>query len=81
MDETNIRARLKAFIQNEILHDATLDFADDEKLITDGLIDSLALVQVQLFIEESLGVVIPDPQMTVATMNTLDQMVARVLRG
>ncbi|MDZ4766676.1 MAG: phosphopantetheine-binding protein [Chloroflexota bacterium] len=81
MDEKTVRGQLKAFIQNDLLHDPDLDFADDEKLIDGSLLDSMALVQVQLFIEEAFAVVIPDPQMTVATMNTLDQMVARVLRG
>lgn len=81
MDEKTVRAQLKSFIQNELLHDPDLDFADDEELITGGLLDSMALVQVQLYIEEAFGLAIPDPQMTVKTMNTLDQMVARVMKG
>jgi acyl carrier protein len=80
MNEAEVRQRLRAFILNEIIRD-DLDIADDEGLITGGLMDSLALVRVQVFIEQAFGVVIPDPQMTVAAMDTLDQMVARVMKG
>lgn len=80
MNEADVRQRLRAFILNEIIRD-DLDIADDEGLITGGLMDSLSLVRVQVFIEEAFGVSIPDPQMTVATMDTLDQMVARIMKG
>ncbi len=80
MNEAEVRQRLRAFILNEIIRD-DLDIADDEGIITGGLMDSLSLVRVQVFIEEAFGVVIPDPQMTVATMDTLNQMVARIMKG
>ncbi|PJF27373.1 MAG: acyl carrier protein [Phototrophicales bacterium] len=80
MNEADVRQRLRDFILNEIIRD-DLDIADDEGLITGGLMDSLSLVRVQVFIEEAFGVSIPDPQMTVAAMDTLDQMVARIMKG
>jgi acyl carrier protein len=79
MDKQTLRERLKAFIQTELIRD-DIDFADDEGIISGGLIDSLSLAQIGVFAEEQFGVYIPDPDLTVAKMDTLDQMIARILR-
>ena len=34
-----------------------------------------------MFVEKEFDVYIPDPDLTVSKMDTLDQIVARVLRG
>jgi acyl carrier protein len=52
--------------------------ADDEPIITGGLIDSFSLVQLALFIEETFGVELPDPELTVENMDTLDLIVKRI---
>jgi acyl carrier protein len=43
--------------------------------------DSFALAELGVFVEEKYNIYIPDPDLTVANMNTLNQMVARVLQG
>jgi acyl carrier protein len=63
----------------------------DEKTIRDKLrtfiirdlilMDSFALAEFAVFVEKELGVYIPDADLTVAKMDTLDQMVARVMKG
>jgi acyl carrier protein len=42
--------------------------------------DSFALAELGVYVEDEFGVYIPDPDLTVEKMNTLDQMVARVMR-
>jgi acyl carrier protein len=81
MIEDDIRRRLKVFITGELIRDPDFALADDQPIITDGLIDSFALAELAVFIEREFGVYIPDPELTVARMNTLRQMVARVLAG
>ncbi len=81
MDEPTIRQKLRAYITRELIRDNTYPLADDEGIITGGLMDSFALAQLSVFVEEQFAVYIPDPELTVAKMNTLDQIVARVLRG
>jgi acyl carrier protein len=42
--------------------------------------DSFALAEFAVYVEKEFGVYIPDADLTVAKMDTLDQMVARVMR-
>ena len=78
--EADIRAQLRQFILTDLIRDPSFPLADEEGIITNGLIDSFALAQIGVFAEQAFGVYIPDPDLTVAKMNTLNQMVARILR-
>jgi acyl carrier protein len=80
MDETTIREKLRQFIVNDLIRDRKYALADDEGIITGGLIDSFSLAQIGVYVEEQFNVYIPDPDLTVAKMDTLDQIVARVQR-
>ncbi|MDX2160369.1 MAG: acyl carrier protein [bacterium] len=81
MNEQEIREKLRRFITKELIRDEKYALADDEGIITNGLMDSFALAELGVYVESEFDVYIPDPDLTVAKMNTLDQMVARVLRG
>jgi acyl carrier protein len=80
-DEKTIREKLRAFITRDLIRDPGYDLTDAEGLITGGLMDSFALAEFAVYIEKELGVYIPDSDLTVAKMDTLNQMVARVLKG
>ena len=43
--------------------------------------DSFALAELGVFIESEFDLYIPDPELTVDQMDTLDEIVSRVLRG
>ena len=43
-----------------------------------GLIDSFSLAQVGVFVEIEFQIYIPDPELTVDNMNTIDAMAARI---
>jgi acyl carrier protein len=81
MDAASVREALRAFISRTLIRDAAYALRDDEPIITAGLIDSFALAELAVFIEREWQVYIPDPDLTVERMNTLDQIVARVLEG
>jgi acyl carrier protein len=70
---------LRAFITRALIRDPAYPLRDDEPIITAGLMDSFALAELAVFIEREWNVYIPDPDLTVERMNTLDQIVARVL--
>lgn len=80
MDENTIREKLREFIVKELIRDPKYQLANDEGIITGGLIDSFSLAQIGVYAEDQFGVYIPDPDLTVDKMDTLDQMVARVMR-
>lgn len=81
MDAARVREELRAFIAGTLIRDPAYPLRDDEPIITAGLIDSFALAELAVFIERQWQVYIPDPDLTVERMNTLDQIVARVLEG
>jgi acyl carrier protein len=66
---------LREFITDQIMKDPEYQLTDDEPLITGGMIHSIDLVMIQLFIEEQFGVLIPDIDMTVETANTINDIV------
>lgn len=80
MTEADVRAQLRAFILTELIRDPNYPLRDDEGIISGGLIDSFALAEIGVFAEQQFDVYIPDPDLTVAKMNTFDQMVARIVR-
>ena len=81
MNDDAVRDKLRAFIARELIKDATYPLTDSEGIITTGLMDSFALAELAVFVENEFGVYIPDPDLTVGKMDTLDQIVVRVLRG
>ena len=81
MDAQEMRDRLRDFVRSELLRKPDYPLADDEPLITGGLIDSFALAQVGVFVENTFGVYLPDTDLTVANMDTIERMVACILRA
>jgi acyl carrier protein len=81
LEPDDVRAKLRSFIVTELIRNPKYPLADDEKIISGGLMDSFALAELGVFVEEAFGVYIPDPELTVERMNTLDQIVARVRQG
>jgi len=79
VNRTEIRDRLRDFIRNELLGRPDYQLQDDEPLISGGLIDSFALAQIGVFAEEAFNVYIPDTDLTVEKMDTINQMVAHVI--
>jgi acyl carrier protein len=80
MDRSDVRDRLRAFVLKDMIRMPTYNLKDDEPLITGGLVDSFSLALFGVFVEQTFNVYIPDPDLTVENLDTLDQMVARVMR-
>lgn len=76
-----IRDALKDYIRTELLRRPSYPLHDDEPLITGGLIDSFCVAHLGVFIETTFDVYIPDVDLTVENMDTLERIVARVARG
>lgn len=80
MDAAAMRENLRAYITRELIRDEDYALADDEGIISNGLMDSFSLAELAVYIESEFNVYIPDPDLTVEKMDTLDQIVARVQR-
>ncbi len=79
MQEAEVRAKLREFIVRDLIRDEEYELEDDEGIITGGLMDSFALAEFGVFVEQEFDVYIPDSDLTVDKMDTLNQMVVRVL--
>jgi acyl carrier protein len=78
MELKEIKDKLKTFICKELLNNPTYPLQDEEPLITSGLMDSFSLAQIGVFTEIQFNVYIPDSDLTVDAMNTVNQMAARI---
>jgi acyl carrier protein len=74
----NIPSALSQYITTTILKQPRRALADDEKLISSGLIDSFHLVDLGLFVEDTWGVRIDDTELNAQTFDTLAQLTALI---
>jgi len=81
MNGDAIKSRIKTFICSEVLLNPDYPLGEDEPLISGGLVDSHSLVHIAVFIEQELGVEIPDTEFTAENMDTVALIAARVAQG
>jgi acyl carrier protein len=70
----DISIQLAQFIATEILKQPERAIAEDETLISSGLVDSFSLVDLALFVEDKFGVRIDDTELKADTFDTLAQL-------
>ncbi len=80
MNRDEVHGKLRTFVIEEMIRMPDYDLQDNEPLITGGLVDSFDLALFGVFVEETFGIYIPDPDLTVENLDSLAQMVDRVMR-
>ena len=73
-----MKDQLAEFITTQILKDPNRVLADDEALISSGLIDSFSLVDLALFVEDTFNVRIDDSELTSDVFDTLSELTSLV---
>ena len=81
MNRSEIMEKVKTFTLTELLKNPDYDLKEDEPLFSSGTIDSFAMAQVGVFIETEFDLYIPDPDLTVENMDTVEQSTDRIIRG
>ena len=79
--KSEVLDQLRTFICAELMQHPSYPLTNNEPLMSGGLIDSFSVAYIAVFIEQTWGVYIPDPELTVENMDTLDLIAARVLQG
>jgi len=74
----DISIQLAQFIATEILKQPGRVIAEDETLISSGLVDSFSLVDLALFVEDKFGVRIDDTELKADTFDTLAQLIKMI---
>ena len=73
-----MKSQIAQFIATEILKDPDRKIADNEAIISSGLIDSFNLVDLALFIEEAFQVRIDDAELTADVFDSIDELTALI---
>lgn len=68
------------FIVKKILKTPNRVLKMDEPLISRGLIDSLTLVDLSLFVEDAFGVHLKNSDLNAAAFDTVDELVSLIIR-
>jgi acyl carrier protein len=80
MPDDEMKQRLLEFIRDHLAQNPAQVTSYDQPLISSGAIDSFALVELSVFIEEEFGVAVPDPEMTAASFDTVDKGMETIAR-
>jgi acyl carrier protein len=73
-----IMTALEEYISAKILKQPGRKIKPDETLISSGMIDSFSLVDLALFVEDTLNVRIDDAELNAQTFNNLNQLAALI---
>lgn len=77
-DETTLRQQLRHYICDQLLNQTDYPLRDDESLLNDGLLDSFALADIVVFVEEQFGVYIPNDATDANTMDSINLIVEQI---
>jgi acyl carrier protein len=75
---TEITSTLAKHIAEKIVKQPKRVIANDEPIISSGLIDSFSLMDLALYVEDTFGVRIDDTELNAATFDTLDQLASLI---
>jgi len=81
MSEAEIRDALRRFVLDELMQRPDYPLGDRDPLMSEGLIDSFSVALLAVFIELTFGVYVPDVELTVEAMDTIELITRRVLAG
>jgi acyl carrier protein len=73
----NEKELLKKFLQQNIFF-SDEEFADDQQLIDSGMIDSISIVKVIIFMEKNFGISFKEEDMDPENFETLHAMLATI---
>lgn len=69
-----LKERIKEFITSDLNGQPALQLGYDEDLLISGLVDSLGVVRLIVFLEDETGVSIPPGEITIENFGTIDAM-------
>ena len=78
----SLREEIKRYIRENLMSgDESVSLGEEDSLIERGIIDSMGLMQLMMFVDERTGIRIPDSEVTLdnfETVASIDQMVDRL---
>ena len=70
IERKDIREQLLQFVSEELLGGDAIE--SDESLLADGMIDSLGMMRLVAFVQETSGITVPPQDLTIENFRTID---------
>lgn len=70
-----MRDKLREYIVKSLIRNPKYKLADNDKLISGGIIDSFSLVELSMFLESEFGVRPDDTDLNAEKMDTIEMIV------
>ena len=75
----DVRETIREFISNNFLRgDESGTFDDDDSFLENGMIDSVGIVELVVFIEETFGFRVEDEEIIPANFDSVNQLIVYV---
>lgn len=68
------KTALGEFIKNEIMRNKNAKLNEDEDLLSAGILDSLAILQLVAFIEDQFGIKVPDEDVVFENFQSINAL-------
>jgi acyl carrier protein len=65
---------LMDYIKNEIMRNRNARLTEEEDLLSSGILDSLAILQLVAFIDEQFGIEVPDQDVVYENFNSIQSL-------
>lgn len=65
------KSLLTEYIKNEIMRNGKAELAEEDDLLSSGILDSLAILQLVAFIDETFGIEVPDQDVVYENFNSI----------
>lgn len=75
MRPENPTAAIRDFIANDLLYDPSIEIGVDDQLLLDGLVDSLSIARLVIFVEDSWQIHIPPGDVSIENFGTIEAIV------
>jgi acyl carrier protein len=74
------KTALMDFIKNEVMRNKNAKLSEDEDLLSAGILDSLAILQLVAYIEDQFGIKIPDEDVVFENFQSISSLSAYLER-
>ena len=75
-----MREQLLSFVNGDVSLDPSVEIVGDTDLLLTGLVDSVGLIEIVVWLEDEVGIEVDPTDVVLANFQTVDQMVALVER-
>ncbi len=78
---SNIEEKIRSFIAENILFsDNGYPYADDTSFLEEGIVDSMGIMELVMFVDESFGITVEDEELVPDNFDSISRLAAYVRR-